>query len=240
MTNISLSHLSDLFRTVLLTHYIIALAQATPEKLDLFQMMEVFPEDPEMFPFAPVCYDEFLPESPVTLLEKRAFNPVNIIAGYTSDEGTTTLVVAYPDAVEKPHINATEFDAFFAMIKMTFTPLERDAMELVYFDDSMLTDPDPNYFDAFVELMTDYMFACSTDIYLQGATQADVGSVYGYLLTHHPSKSIFNTPWSGAAHGDDLMFFGVHFTPNEYNLTDDEVEMTLKMIQYWTNFAKTG
>ena len=204
--------------------------------------MEVFTEDPEMFPFAPVCYDEFLPESPVTLLEKRAFNPVNIIAGYNADEGTVESVVTHPDAVEKPHYNATVFDNFLAMTHKSppLTPLEKDALELVYFDDSMLTDPDPNYFDAFVRYMTDYTFACATHTYLRGAAQAGVGSVYSYLMTHHPSTSLFNTAWSGATHGDDLMFFGVHFTPNDFNLTEDEVEMTLKMIQYWTNFAKTG
>ncbi len=204
-----------------------------------FQIMEVFPEEPEKLSFSPVCHDDFLPESPASLLEKGAFNTANVIAGYTADEGTTQLF-KYIDSVEIPHINATEFDTFLAMHKMNLTPLERNAMELVYFDGSMLSNQDPNYFDAVVRILTDYKFACPTDTYLRGAAQANVGSVYGYVMTHHPSTSLFNTPWSGSAHGDDLIFFGTHFTPNEYNLTDDEVEMSLKMIQYWTNFAKTG
>ncbi len=204
------------------------------------QLMEVFPEDPLIMSFAPVRHDNFLPESPASLLEKGVFNPVNIMAGYTADEGTPALVLLYPDAEEKPHINATSFDTMLKSLKVNFAPLERDAMELAYFDDSMVTDPDPNYFDVFVKFWTDYVFACSTDTYLRSVAQADVGSVYAYMMTHHPSTSLFNTPWSGSAHCDDLFFFGIHFTPNQYNLTDDEVEMTLKMIRYWTNFAKTG
>ncbi len=205
-----------------------------------FQMMEVFPEDPELLPFAPVCDDNFLPESPAVLLEKRAFNPVNMMAGYTAEEGSSHFIAIFSNVVERPHCNKTIFENLLTNAKMTFSPLARDAMELVYFDDSMLSNPDPDYFDAFVKIFQDHFFSCSTDTYLRGAAQADVGSVYAYMLTHHPSVSLLNAPWTGATHCDDLVFFGVHFTPNRYNLNDEEVDMTLKMITYWTNFAKTG
>ncbi|XP_072043232.1 acetylcholinesterase-like [Amphiura filiformis] len=204
------------------------------------RMMEVFPEDPEMFPFAPVYDDHFISEYPDTLIKQRSFNPSNIMAGYNADEGTTIFVVLYPDSIEKPHINVTEFDNFMAASKLHLTPLQKDALELVYFDNDMLTEPNPNYYDPYIRIAQDSTFACSTDTYLRGAAEADVGSVYAYYFNHHPSKSIFNTPWSGACHADDLGFFGFHFTPNDFNMTDVEVEMTLKMIQYWTNFAKTG
>ncbi|XP_072034468.1 acetylcholinesterase-like [Amphiura filiformis] len=204
------------------------------------RMMEVFPEDPEAFPFAPVYDDHFIPDRPDTLIKKRSFNHVNIMAGYNADEGTTEFAFFYPDAIEKPHINVTEYESYMAASKLNLTPLQNDALELVYFDNDMLTDPNPNYFDAYVRILQDYSFACSTDTYLRGAAEADAGSVYAYYFNHHPSKSIINTPWSGACHADDLVFFGIHFTPNDFNLTDVEVEMTLKMIQYWTNFAKTG
>ena len=42
-------------------------------------MMEVFPEDPAMFPLGPVVDGNFLPENPSVLVEKQMFNPANII-----------------------------------------------------------------------------------------------------------------------------------------------------------------
>ncbi|XP_072044550.1 cholinesterase-like [Amphiura filiformis] len=122
------------------------------------------------------------------------------------------------------------------------TSLQRGALELVYFDDSIVSNPDCNYIDALSKLLGDYYFACSNDVYLRGAFEANnVGSVYAYYFNHHPSQSIFlNAPWSGASHGDDLTFFGYHFLPNNKTLTEVEVNMTIRMIQYWTNFAKTG
>ena len=205
-------------------------------------MMEVFPEDPSLIPFGPVVDGNFLPENPSTLIEKQKFNPANIIVGYTAHEGMLTPVFLYPNATEKPHVNASDFEMLFAMNKISSAskPLHRGALDLVYFDDAVLGSTDPEYFDALVDMVGDSMFACPSDEFLHKAFEANIGRVFAYYFNHHPSASIFHTPWSGACHGDDLMFFGAAFLPNGFDLTDEEVDMTMKMIKYWTNFAKTG
>ena len=205
-------------------------------------MMEVFPEDPAMIPLGPVVDGNFLPENPSVLVEKQMFNPANIIVGYTAQEGTIIPLMMYPNATEKPHINASDFEMLLAMnrISSASKPLHKGALDLVYFDNAMLASSDPDYFDAFVNMIGDNMFACPSDAFLRSAFEANIGRVFAYYFNHHPSKSIFTTPWSGACHGDDLMFFGAAFLPNGYDLTDEEVDMTMKMIKYWTNFAKTG
>ena len=205
-------------------------------------MMEVFPEDPALLPFGPVVDGNFLPENPSTLIEKQMFNPANIIVGYTAQEGTATPVFLYPNTTEKPHVNASDFEMLFAMSKISPAgkPLHRGALELVYFDDAILASTDPEYFDAFVDMAGDSMFACPSVAFLRSAFEANIGRVFAYYFNHHPSTSLINAPWSGACHADDLMFFGAAFLPNGFDLTDEEVDMTMKMIKYWTNFAKTG
>ncbi|XP_072048247.1 cholinesterase-like [Amphiura filiformis] len=200
-------------------------------------------EDAALIAFGPVIHANFLPEDSSSLIEKRSFNRADIMSGYNADEGTMQLVFLYPNATEKPHVNASVFEQMISLSKITpfLQPLQRDVLELVYFDDSIVSNPNANYADAFSKLLGDYYFACSNDVYLRGAYEAiNVGSVYAYYFNHHPSYSLINTPWSGACHADDLVFFGYHFLPNSTTLTDVEVDMTMKMIQYWSNFAKTG
>ena len=202
----------------------------------------MFPEAQSVCPFGPVVDGKFLPEKPSTLIEKQNFNSANIIVGYNADEGTMTTVLVYPNATEKPHVNASDFEMLLAMNKISSAskPLHRGALELAYFDDAVLASPDPNYFDVVVKMVGDYMFTCSCIAFLRDAFEANIGRVFAYYFNHHPSISFFNAPWSGASHADDLMFFGAAFLPNTFNFTDEEIDMTMKMIKYWTNFAKTG
>ncbi len=192
---------------------------------------------------SPVFDGKFFPEPPLELIKKKAFAPENldVIIGHTRDEATWFVGAMDAMSPTKPHFNITFFD-FHTSLYMDIKPgtIQRDALELAYFTDHIVSDPDPNYFDATNEVVTDVFAHCPTDLYLRAAAETKLGSVYGYEFTYHPSKSLFSTPWSGATHGDDASFMGACFSSPDFNLTDVEVEMTLKVINYWTNFAKTG
>ena len=207
-------------------------------------MMELMFEEPDVASLLPVVDGYFLPEAPSKLMKKHHFNTADLMVGYNADEGTMWPAYFNPNSTERPHINITEFEKYMIFSQATKAwakqPLIRDAVELTYIDDSMTTDSDPDYFDAAVSITGDFNFACPSQRYLGDVTEAEVGQVYAYYFNHHPSRSIFTYSWTGACHGDDLFFFGIHFLPNEWNLAEDEVEMTMTMIKYWTNFAKTG
>ena len=206
--------------------------------------MELMFEEPDLASLPPVVDGHFLPESPSNLMKKHHFNKADLMVGYNADEGTMWPAYLHPNSTERPHINITEFETymFFSMATKICAKhsLIRDAVELTYFDDSMMADSDPDYFDAAASIAGDLNFACPSQRYLGDVTKAEVGQVYAYYFNHHPSRSLFTVPWTGACHGDDLFFFGMHFLPNDLNLTETEVEMTMTMIKYWTNFAKTG
>lgn len=55
-----------------------------------------------------------------------------------------------------------------------------------------------------------------------------------------------NTPWLGAGHAEETIFvWGLPFIDELYyyrghNLTDEENALSVKFMQFWTNFAKSG
>lgn len=94
------------------------------------------------------------------------------------------------------------------------------------------------------------MFLCPTFDLSNDLSRAG-RDVYSYLMPHVPSSSVWGSTydWLGAAHAEDIPFvFGSPFMSDpdgDAVLTgrfgnEQEVEMSLQMMRYWSNFAKTG
>lgn len=74
--------------------------------------------------------------------------------------------------------------------------------------------------------------------------------VYVMVYTFPISRSVgtingISPTWLGAGHGEDLRFvFGYSFIPglSEFRgpMTAEEDELSVKVIRFWTNFARTG
>ena len=198
-----------------------------------------FTEEPNL-PWAPVVDGNFLPTDPATILRQGTFNKVDLMAGHNSHEAVLFVMAALKDPSE-PFIDDTLFEAFLSYSKtkkMITNYILRQAMDLVYLNN---VDALKNYVDTFVKIHGDQAYVCPTDAFLKAFDSSGIRK-YRYHMTHHPSMSIFNTPWSGACHADDLVFmFGTHFYPNSpFKLTPEEVQLSMRMMQFWTNFAKTG
>ena len=89
------------------------------------------------------------------------------------------------------------------------------------------------------------MFACGTEATAR-YMEATGAPVYRYEMTHDPSWSIwFGVPgWMGAGHGEELQYvFGLdldHKLSRIVRQTDEEMEMSVQFMRYWTNFVRTG
>ncbi len=67
-------------------------------------------------------------------------------------------------------------------------------------------------------------------------------------MIHRPSVSIFSTErinpgWLGCGHAEEISFvFGFPFmrVNNRMELNGPEKELSVKMMRFWTEFAKTG
>ena len=115
-----------------------------------------------------------------------------------------------------------------------------------------LGKPDADYLQSLNKMLGDLFMLCPT--FSVSEHLARVGrDVYTYVLTHVPTYSFWgkNYRWLGACHLDDIPYvFGspFMFDPEEdidYVMTgrfgnQEEVEISLQVMKYWSNFAKTG
>ena len=118
-----------------------------------------------------------------------------------------------------------------------------------YIDWSQADNETADYFHALVELNGDSLFVCPTDRVARIHAQ-EGGTVFLYQMTQVPTVSVYNTNgtqpgWLGATHAEDIPFvFGIAFDPELFYLSpfvpDPEKALSVKFMEYWTNFAKTG
>ncbi|XP_072171007.1 acetylcholinesterase-like [Diadema setosum] len=211
----------------------------------------------------PVTLDgTFLEDTPANLYEKGDFAKVPLLAGFNKDEGTLTpfgLLPEYIGSPTPPVINRTAFDSFVNFFMSYANPVVGhdddilvDSINQEYIDWTIADDPDADYFPSLVYLGTDIDFAAPTDLVIREHANAG-GTVYKYFMTHEPTKSVFqygdgypSTPWLGAGHAEELMFvFGMPFIDELYNIrahnmTAEENALSVKFMEFWTNFAKSG
>ncbi|XP_071493146.1 acetylcholinesterase-like [Diadema antillarum] len=203
---------------------------------------------------APVVDNRFLTGNPQDLLESGDFKHRNILLGSNHDEGTAWALSVYPDYTlsrTAPHMSRADYDEHRDdNIDGVVNDIILDAMDQQYIDWSVADDPNADYLQQYVNEITDQSFAAPADALARAFYQHGAGQAYLYEMTHVPSVSMYSYSligprWLGVTHGEEIPFvFGWAFIPEvqQYrrNLKDDELEFMVKMMQYWTNFAKTG
>lgn len=106
-----------------------------------------------------------------------------------------------------------------------------------------------NYDDARIPLshaVTDYWFRCADERFLVSPAAAAGGSAYAYRYNHvYSNASIFPTfglPQicaSVVCHASELPFV-FHEVPSFTSFQPDEDALSMQMLTFWANFAKTG
>ncbi|XP_077987038.1 fatty acyl-CoA hydrolase precursor, medium chain-like [Glandiceps talaboti] len=200
-----------------------------------------------LLPFTPFVDGHFLPDTPIKLAQEKRINNVDVMLGMMAQEGSLNLIMVDPTIIEKTSIllNRSQFDEAVSALGM-LTSLKNDpqlieAAKLIYIDWDHADDPNSNYFDSFVQLFSDEMMVCPIDVFARALVEAGLPTYY-YLMSHIPAKSIWKVNWAKAAHAEDLAFvFGSHFREKgDWIMPQVDLDVSLQMMKYWTNFAKTG
>ncbi|XP_070551022.1 acetylcholinesterase-like [Ptychodera flava] len=197
-------------------------------------------------PFAPFVDGNVLPEDPKAVIAEGRFSGtgIDILMGANADEGTFVIALALPYTINQtePTVSKSQFEEFlpiFLFGPAKSSPAAHDAVKLMYVNWATVDSDDANYARALSQMTGDELFVCPTDLSARAYSEAG-SKVYRYFMTHVPATSVWPMPWSGAAHAEDIQFvFGYHFL-NYTIMPQDEVNMTLQIMKYWTNFAKTG
>ncbi|XP_071825216.1 cholinesterase-like [Apostichopus japonicus] len=204
-------------------------------------------------PFVPLVDGDIIKENPFKLLDQGKFKQCDIMTGATKDDGSLVALLPFllQIASDDPYANFTEFQSFLGESTYVYdTPQVNKAIEQEYVDWSMVDEPSTNYFETYVKLATDEAFYCPCDEVSRQFTKRG-NAVYKYLFNHLPSRSIYSViptsdptawKWRGIAHAEDIPFvFGCPFRPNwPHDYTEEEELLSLDMMRYYANFAKTG
>ncbi|XP_070570855.1 acetylcholinesterase-like [Ptychodera flava] len=196
--------------------------------------------------FLPVVDGDIIPKNPADILKDGSFNRVDAMFGANGDEGMYQVYLAHREWANQtdPYVSKEEFEALLQARLYNYGQLENEVlMESIYFmytDWETAPNPNANYRHGFSQAFGDEMFVCPTETYARAYANSGA-TVYRYHFTHWPSKSFFGITWSGATHAEDLPYvFCWHCFPRlNWNLTDTEAKLTMNIIKYWTNFAKS-
>ncbi|XP_071477531.1 acetylcholinesterase-like [Diadema antillarum] len=199
----------------------------------------------------------FLEDTPMSMYEMGDFARVPLLAGFNKDEGTLFPFLFLPGYSQNsipPVIDRATFGFFanFFTRHLVNDDIVQDSINQEYIDWTIADDPDADYFSSVVGLGLDAYYAAPTDYVVRKHANAG-GTVYKYFMTHEPTKSIFqygdivpSPTWLGAGHGEDMIFvFGMPFIDELYNIrghnmTAEENSLSVKFMEFWTNFAKSG
>ncbi|XP_002734561.2 acetylcholinesterase-like [Saccoglossus kowalevskii] len=208
--------------------------------------------------FLPTIDGFLIKEDPMdTFFKTKTFNDVDVMFGTVSDEGMIFLFSLFSDAEnEGPLIlNKTTYDAMYPNFLFTIQPNEAvlDTIKLLYVDWAHVDEENANYLDALSQMASDIFFVCPINRAARASAEAGLNT-YVYQMTHVPAMTIWPLKTDTAVHGDELGFvFGYHMlsekqmalggdntTMFKWTTSEVDAELSLQIMKYWTNFAKTG
>ncbi|XP_078526705.1 fatty acyl-CoA hydrolase precursor, medium chain-like [Lissotriton helveticus] len=188
----------------------------------------------------------FLPKNPEEILADHESNPVPFIIGVNNQEFGWIIPVAMniSQSTLKEGLDRQTVDSFLRMSAPVLGSMAESIHLLV--DEYLGNAQDPIIIrDSYFEMLADMTFV------IPGLKTArhhrDSGHpVYFYEFQHRPSQYGDSRPdFVKADHGDELGFvFGGPFMDHDViimgNATDEEKDLSKKMMKYWANFARTG
>ncbi|CAF1198442.1 unnamed protein product [Adineta ricciae] len=209
--------------------------------------LETYNGKPIAFTFVPTVDGDFLPYNPEDMLLRGDFKKCSILLGVNKDEGSYFNVYYPYGNMSVDSWASVDYKTFQEAMNDYFRympayPTERAPMML----ESILQmytvwNDNNNTIQNAIQLslaVGDYHFTCPT-IFLADVYTQEQLPVYFYYFTLRSSVNPWHQ-WMGVLHGDEIMFiFG-----EPLNTTDDlfygyeEILLSLKMMNYWANFAK--
>ncbi|CAF1671213.1 unnamed protein product, partial [Adineta ricciae] len=223
-------------------------------------------EELPAFPF-PVVDDDIIPFDLEHMIRTGHLKNIDVLIGVTADESlsiaeehifspylSTTSLRRTLTEQEQVHslihfrkheyikkflqVNHPEYLCFYDEIRARYTPMKKDQHNVV------------ETTHLYTDLISDLMIYYDLIRFLHERLRSEsVASTYVYYYTNPPSyKSQRNSNMVGHFAELDLLL-GLPFLPQSdvqrmttrnLSYTSDEIALSLQMIRYWTNFAKTG
>ncbi|XP_002730483.1 cholinesterase-like [Saccoglossus kowalevskii] len=192
-----------------------------------------------VFPFVPVVDGTFLTETPQSSLDRHSFKNTSILIGSNLNEGNFFLIYgtsgfnAFTDSL----LNHSLYQQATKESFQDYNQFGLDAISFQYID-WMDPDNDTMLRNAVDAMVGDYNIICPANQFATSYARVQQ-TVYKYYFTQVSSNSPWRD-WLGSLHGDEIAYvFGIPLDIST-GFSTQEIQLSRKIMKYWTNFAKTG
>nr|AAC14022.3 acetylcholinesterase [Caenorhabditis elegans] len=203
------------------------------------------------FPFAIVSKDQnFFKhlDGFIALREGTYSTDVNLMFGINHDEGNFwniyNLAKFFDKQSVKPGLDRDEFHECVDTAFAVQPELVRTAAKYVY-SDPKCTDPKKKtdfYTEQVNQMVGDYFFTCDSIWFAHNYPKmaGNQSNVFVYYFDQ-PSSANPWPKWTGVMHGYEIEYvFGVPLHNTTAGYTKEEMDVSEKVIDFWTTFANTG
>ncbi len=197
------------------------------------------------FPYLPVVDDYFFLDEPISLLNQGKFKKCPILLGANKNEANLFIyfsVKQYQDFSKRPEIDSRTFNALLEQA-FTFYPkfptrtslATLESIKYRYTNWNNVENKLANY-ENLDRAVGDYEIVCPMVDFANIYAKNNM-NVFFYHFTEHGSANPF-PDWFGAMHLAGIPFvFGAPLEyPYKYTLS--EMQLSRKMLRYWSNFAR--
>ncbi|KAF8773143.1 Acetylcholinesterase-1 like protein [Argiope bruennichi] len=190
--------------------------------------------------FFPQYGDDLIPRNFLDEMREGNFHKFPLLIGNTRDEGSFLVTTAEPEVFgffgdKNPIINKTHAENMIRSIFGSFDDPEK------YVKNYLGSVPGDDYDAINRQVYTAYgdsYILCETVYFAESYADRE-NDVYYYLFSHRPRNSVWS-PWAGVAHTEEIQFVFGRPIRKPLLYEPAEVELSQKMIEIWTNFAKNG
>ncbi|XP_070577225.1 acetylcholinesterase-like [Ptychodera flava] len=181
----------------------------------------------------------FFPAQPEAIVGRRGMKRTQIMLGVNQNEGMSNLLrlVSGFSLESDSHLTMEQFRGAIEY-RLPYVPSDViDEIQNEYTDDDQDLDGAilRNLAD---DIYGDYDLKCPAIEFADDYALAGQ-DVYAYVFRHRSAANPW-PKWAGTVHGDEVEFiFGLP-TYNEENVSEEDREMSRKMMRLWANFARTG
>lgn len=194
-------------------------------------------------PFIPTIDNYFLEELPMETLKKGKFKKDSILLGVNRDEGFYFLAYLQAHHFDLRGSSVVTADDYREIVSSILGSSVNNASLLAQsvafeYGAPYFSKESSLYRKVLDDILGDISFKCPViDLALHYAENKV--PVYMYNFHHRTSANPWPS-WMGVMHGYEIdHVFGMPLNAS-HNYTQDEKQLSEKILQYWTNFAKTG
>ncbi|KAF2068395.1 hypothetical protein CYY_010279 [Polysphondylium violaceum] len=203
----------------------IVIAQNSSENyFDVFAPILTF------LPWTPIVDGQLITDQPLALMEKGQFHKVPVILGTVHNEALI-FVASIAENISKLEFIGGLIDIFGISNELKIYKLYENQMNST------------NYLNTLSAIGTDYIFVCPTRNAASHLSNSGV-DVFLYQFQHITSFNVYAGQFAQCAdavcHGLELPYVFDTASQDGYTFTAAEQQLSLQLMNYWTNFAKSG